>query len=162
MEGALVAVPKQRPQPAVAGTFRSVWNSPHCQWLINANTGEPMIKEDGICNNVNYDLSATHNDYIKEKHVMADGIPTSLLDDDNTEAVTCYSVFDVQKMIREDGSPFMFNLKTRKSAPAEVHFKELVHKQNASGDDAFELLMYRFQEPPGSSCVRTYVLMQDF
>ena len=126
MEGAIVAVPKQRPQPAVVGKFRAVWMSPHCQWLINGNTGEMVTKEeDGFCYTVISDLDDTCNYYYKQRYIVGeDGIPTAVLQDDEAdddqEAIKCYKIFEVQKMIREDGSHFMFNLNTRQSVPANV------------------------------------------
>ena len=167
MEGAIVAVPKQRPQPAVVGKFRAVWMSPHCQWLINGNTGEMVTKEeDGFCYTVISDLDDTCNYYYKQRYMVGeDGIPTPVLQDDEAdddqESIKCYKIFEVQKMIREDGSHFMFNLNTRQSVAANINFKELIYKNNESGD-VFEFLVYRFQEPPGVSCVRSYVRLQDF
>ena len=160
-------MPKQRPQPAVVGKFRAVWMSPHCQWLINGNTGEMVTKEeDGFCYAVISDLDDTCNYYYKQRYMVGeDGIPTPVLQDDEAdddqESIKCYKIFEVQKMIREDGSHFMFNLNTRQSVAANINFKELIYKNNESGD-VFEFLVYRFQEPPGVSCVRSYVRLQDF
>ena len=157
MEGAVVAVAKQRPQPCVVGKFRSVWVGPQGQWLVNGNTGEVVTGEDGFCYTVNTDLDDTCNYFYKQRcTVREDGIPTAVLNDDDAdddqEAIKCYKVFKVQKMIREDGSHFMFNLNTRQSVPANIQFKEFIYKNNNSGD-VFSFLVYRFQEPPGVSCV---------